>query len=125
MKTNTGGKILIVDDEPDICFLLSKIIATRNLDTGYAHSLAAASSAITANNPSVIFLDNSLPDGKGIEFIPFIKATCPSARVVMVTANDSVDERKAAIGQGADIFLGKPITRELINATLDSLLSKV
>ena len=79
-------KVLNVDDEPDICFLFDKILRKRNLTTGYANNLAEATSCLKADPPSLIFLDNSLPDGQGVDFIPYLKAHYPGTRVVMVTA---------------------------------------
>ena len=66
-------KVLIVDDEPDICFLFSRILRGRNLQSGYASNLAEATSSIREDPPSLVFLDNSLPDGQGVDFIPYLK----------------------------------------------------
>lgn len=113
--------VLIVDDEPDICFLFEKILHKRNLQTGFANSLADAVCLIEKRRPYLIFLDNSLPDGKGIDFIPYLKARYPYTKVVMLTANDSPDDQRAAYLKGADDFLGKPLSLERINLTLDKM----
>jgi DNA-binding response OmpR family regulator len=122
MKERGQTRVLIVDDEPDICFLLTTIFRRRNLDTRYAHSLADATHELEKRRPTVVFLDNSLPDGRGMEFLPYLKSKFPRIKVVMVTANDSVADKISAIKNGADIFLGKPLTREIINSTLDKIL---
>jgi CheY-like chemotaxis protein len=111
--------VLVVDDEPDICFLFDRILRKRNLQTGFARNLADATALIEKKNPHLIFLDNSLPDGRGVDFIPYLKARFPLIRVVVVTANDSPDDRDAAYLKGADDFLGKPLSLERINFTLD------
>jgi two-component system OmpR family response regulator len=121
MRRTGQTKVLIVDDEPDICFLFGRILHKRNLKTGYARNLAEATSFLEADPPSLIFLDNSLPDGQGIDFIPYLKKNYPSTRIVMVTANDSAIDQKRAFQQGADEFLGKPLSLELINRTLDKI----
>jgi DNA-binding response OmpR family regulator len=121
MHDEEQSKVLIVDDEPDVCYLFDRILLKRNLKTGYAYNLAEATLSIQAEPPSMIFLDNNLPDGRGIDFIPYLKMQCPGIQVVMVTANDSVSDRKRAFQQGADDFLGKPLSLELINRTLDRL----
>jgi two-component system, OmpR family, response regulator len=114
-------KVLIVDDEPDICFLFGRILHKRNLKTGYANNLAEATSSINADPPFLIFLDNSLPDGQGVDFIPYLKKNYPSTRVIMVTANDSASDKKNAFLQGADDFLGKPLSIDQIYRTLDEI----
>lgn len=115
------SKVLIVDDEADICFLFGRILGRRNLNTGFASNLAEAIQSIRDEPPSVIFLDNCLPDGLGMDFIPFIKQNYPHTLVVMITANDSIFDKKKAIRQGADDFLGKPLSVKLINGTLDRM----
>jgi two-component system OmpR family response regulator len=115
------SKVLIVDDEADIRFLFGKILLKRNLKTGYAKDLAEAYISIQADPPYLIFLDNSLPDGLGIDFIPFLKKNYPRTRIVMVTANDSLAEKYKALQQGADEFLGKPLSLDLIYRTLDKI----
>jgi two-component system OmpR family response regulator len=114
-------KVLIVDDEPDIWFLFGRILQKRNLETEYAKNLAEARKSIQADPPSLIFLDNSLPDGQGIDLIPYLKTHYPGTRVVIVTANDSAIDKKRAFQQGADEFLGKPLSLELINRALDHM----
>ena len=121
MRKREQKKVLIVDYELDICYLFSRILLKRNLETGYAHNLAEAYQSIQAEPPSLIFLDNSLPDGQGVDFIPYLKKHYPGTRVVMVTANDSPMDRKRAFQQGADDFFGKPLSLELINHTLDKI----
>jgi DNA-binding NtrC family response regulator len=111
--------VLIVDDEPDICFLFERILTKRNLRAGFAGNLAQAANLVKKSKPCLIFLDNSLPDGNGIDFIPYFKTHAPETRIVMVTANDSPEDQVAAYRKGADEFLGKPLNLERINSALD------
>ncbi|HVY76051.1 MAG TPA: response regulator [Puia sp.] len=115
--------ILIVDDEPDICFLFERILRKRNIQTRFANNLAEAATLVEKKQTRLIFLDNNLPDGKGIDFIPYLKELYPSAKVVMITANDTPEDEYAAYRQGADEFLGKPLNLESINRTLDKMAS--
>jgi DNA-binding response OmpR family regulator len=77
--------------------------------------------SIRSEPPAIVFLDNCLPDGPGVEFIPYLKQHYPTTRVIMVTANDSASDKKRAFQLGADDFLGKPLSLELINRTLDKI----
>lgn len=112
-------KVLIVDDEADICFLFNNILRKRNLKAVNAKNLAEALASFEADPPSLVFMDNYLPDGQGIDFIPYIKQYYPFTKVVMITANDSLTDRFRAFQQGADAFLGKPLSLKLIHAELD------
>ena len=113
---------LIVDDEPDVCYLLSAILKNRNLRTNFVNSISEAKRALREGTPSLIFLDNHLPDGYGLDFIEEIKKEHPLAKIIMITAFDAHDDRENAYSEGVDYFIGKPFTREVIFQTLETLL---
>jgi two-component system, OmpR family, response regulator len=123
MGVQRPQKVLVVDDEPDICYLFNRILRGKNLKTGYAHNLAEAGTSVREDPPALIFLDNCLPDGLGMDFIPYLKKNFPQTRVIMVTANDGPADRKMAFQRGADDCWGKPLSLDLINQVLDSLSS--
>jgi DNA-binding response OmpR family regulator len=116
-------KVLIVDDELDICYLLSGILKQRNFCTGFVNSLADAVSALRKEAPSLLVLDNHLPDGFGLDFIPFVKQNYPEVKVIMITAHDGASERKQAADGGVDLFIAKPLNRKMINDAIDKLYS--
>jgi len=114
-------KVLIIDDEPDICFLLKNILEKKGLDVQYVNRLADAKHALQSRETSLVFLDNHLPDGLGIDFLNYLKLHYPNLKIIMVTAHDSPEDRKKAVQRGVDIFLGKPFTRESINIAVDKM----
>ena len=114
-------KALIIDDETDICYLLSRLLKQKNLDTAFVNTLSDADKALKRDQPGIIFLDNHLPDGLGINYIPYIKSNYPEAKVVMITAHDSADDREKAIKNGADFFIGKPFTSDIIYKAVDEV----
>lgn len=105
-------KALIIDDEPDSCLLLSRLLKNKNVDTVFVNSLAEADSVKV--DPEIIFLDNHLPDGLGINYISTIKGKFPKAKVVMITAHDIPEDREQALKNGADLFIGKPFSKSII-----------
>ena len=115
-------KALIVDDEADIRFLLSNILKQKNIQTSFAGSLAEADKMLQSspNFFYYIFLDNHLPDGLGINHIKHWKEKFPFIHVIMITAHDSYEERKKASKDGADDFISKPFSKEII---LNSIVS--
>lgn len=112
-------KVLIIDDELDICYLLSGILRQKDLKTSYVNTLSEAVVALETDTPALLFLDNHLPDGLGLDFIKHIKNNYPPVKIVMITAHDSAAERNRAFIEGVDVFISKPFTRELINSTID------
>jgi DNA-binding NtrC family response regulator len=114
---NKGMKkrALIVDDEADICYLLSSILKQKNIQTVFAGSVAEADRMLQSSDLFYyVFLDNHLPDGLGINQIKRWKERFPFIHVIMITAHDSYEERKKASKDGADDFISKPFSKEII-----------
>ena len=108
-------RALIVDDEIDICYLLSHILRQKDIQTSVAGSLAEADKMLQSANPFYfVFLDNHLPDGLGINQIKRWKDKFPSVHFIMITAHDSNEERRKAKADGADSMIGKPFSRDVI-----------
>jgi two-component system response regulator RegA len=125
MRTALEKKIkaLIVDDEQDVCFLLGSILEHKNLHAGFVNSLTDAKRVLESEKPAIIFLDNHLPDGFGISFIRDIREKHPQARIIMITAQDSLHDKQTAMNNGADHFIGKPFTRDIIHQALENFLN--
>jgi len=108
-------RALIVDDETDICYLLSNILKQKNIQTTFASSLAEADRMLQSSDFFYyVFLDNHLPDGLGINQIKRWKEKFPYTHLIMITAHDSYEERKKASNDGADDFISKPFSKEII-----------
>lgn len=120
---NTIVNALIIDDEIDICYLLSSILKKNNFKTTFVNKINDAVFSLKGNMPSIVFLDNHLPDGKGIDFIEYIKINCPHTKIVMISAHDSFLEKQKAIQNGADLFLSKPFSTAIINKAISSLFN--
>ena len=114
-------KALIVDDESDICYLLSSILKQKNVHASFAGSLSEADKALQGTTPPIIFLDNHLPDGLGINYVHKLKEKFPATKVVMITAHDNMSDREKAYTEGVDYFIGKPFSKETIFKTIDQL----
>ena len=113
---------LIVEDETDICFLLTGILRKKNLHSSCVNNIHEARDMLATRHPSILFLDNHLPDGYGVDFIQHIKRSHPLIRIVMITADDTLANKNKALNAGADFFIGKPFTRDTINKTIDTVM---
>ena len=117
-------KALIVDDEEDICFLLSTILRQKDIQSEFAGSLAEAAKSLERDTDySLIFLDNHLPDGFGIAYIDQIKKKFPSAHLIIITAHVTTAERELAEMSGAELFISKPFSKETILKTIDNFFN--
>ncbi|MFT3910020.1 MAG: response regulator [Ferruginibacter sp.] len=114
--------ILIIEDEGDVCFLLNVILKEKQINLEHVNTLSQAKVFLSEKVPSLVFLDNSLPDGRGTDFIEYIKSNYPSVKIIMITAYHSAAERERAIKHGADMFLEKPFTRNQVYNAVHELL---
>jgi DNA-binding NtrC family response regulator len=112
---------MIIDDDVDLGRLLTAILETRKIYTMTVHSLPEAEQYLTYLKPTVIFLDNSFPEGLGVNFIRHIKSTDKEIKIVMMTADatDWIEEK--ATDEGANYFLRKPLNAQTIHNVLDKL----
>ena len=118
-------KILIVDDEADICYFLSHNFKKRSFAATSTGTLSDMELKLQTEKPSILLLDNHLPDGLGIDSIAKIKNKYPELKIVMITAHDSPQDRSKAYSNGANYFLSKPFTITEVNRVIDGLIENV
>ena len=112
------SKILIVDDELDICILLSGILKSFGYETQHALGVADGYLMYLTEHHPIAFIDLTMPDGSGFTLVNKIKNIHPETRIVIISAHDSDNDRRLATEQGASYFIGKPLSRQLV---LDAL----
>lgn len=112
---------MIIDDDVDLGFLLTAILEERKIHTMAVHSLSEAEECLSYMKPTVIFLDNSFPDGLGINFIRNIKSADEDIKIVMMTADSANWIEEKARNEGISYFIRKPINKKTIGVALDQL----
>jgi two-component system, OmpR family, response regulator len=112
---------MIIDDDADLTSLLENILKDRKIHVLSVHSLQEAEDCLTYLKPTVIFLDNSFPDGLGVNFIRNIKSSDVEIKIIMMTADAALWIREKAIEEGINYFLRKPFSRKSIDVVLDKL----
>ncbi len=115
-------KVLIIEDEGDMCLLLNIMLTGKEMELDHVKSLASAEEYLQKEQPPVVILDNKLPDGFGIDFIGFIKTASPSTRIIMISGFDG-SAKDVALHNGADIFLEKPFTRNQLYDAIVQLMN--
>src|SRR6185436_4341229 len=111
--------ILIIDDEVSLCDLLATMLYTRNMNPVSANSLKQAAQILSEKKPFLVFLDNHLPDGLGIDFLVRIKSQYPDVQVVMITGEANEELQQAAIKEGCMGFLEKPFSYLKVSELLE------
>jgi two-component system, OmpR family, response regulator len=112
---------MIIDDDADLVCLLENILKDRKIHVLSVNTLQEAEDCLGYLKPTVIFLDNSFPDGLGVNFIRNIKSSDEEIKIIMMTADNALWIREKAIEEGINYFLRKPFSRKSIDTVLDKL----
>src|SRR6202050_4639710 len=101
--------ILIVDDEPDICELLSITLERMDLAPRVAGSIGAAQRLLKSERFDLCLTDMQLPDGDGLDLVKWIQQNSPSVPVAVITAHGNMETAVRALKVGAFDFVSKPL----------------
>ena len=104
--------ILIIDDEKDLCSLLSESLTQRNYNVLTANTKREAMACLKKKSPDLVLLDLKLPNGSGIKLLPRIKRINPETIVIVISAYGSEEARQMAKKGGAFSLINKPFTEE-------------
>lgn len=107
-------RILIIEDSALFAEILETFLVSKQCETKISSSLQAAKDHLMISSFDFILLDNQLPDGNGIDILPFIKSLSCKVPVMMITAEDNQALMSVAFKKGVDDFLVKPISVELL-----------
>ena len=114
-------KVLIVEDEPILAELNAEFIQrdTKVEVIGIAATLEEAKVMVEKLKPTLILLDNYLPDGKGIELFEYIINNNLDCYVIFITAASDMDTCSKAIRFGAFDYLIKPVSYQRLKHSLE------
>lgn len=112
---------MIIDDDADLGALLASILEARKIHVLTVKTLTEAEEYLAYLKPTVIFLDNSFPEGLGVNFIRTIKSADEEIKIIMMTADSAAWIEEKASDEGVNYFLKKPFSTILINNVLDGL----
>jgi DNA-binding response OmpR family regulator len=106
--------IAIIDDEMDIGYLLKSNLGSEPYDVFCFQDLKSGVQALPEIKPQFLFLDINFPDGCGLDYIGTIKSTIPECIIIVISAHDELTQMNTAKNAGANDFIPKPFTKDLI-----------
>jgi two-component system response regulator PilR (NtrC family) len=101
--------VLVVDDEPDLCELLSITLERMDLSPRTANTMAAAQRMLKGERFDLCLTDMQLPDGDGLDLVKWIQQNSPSVPVAVITAHGNMETAVRALKVGAFDFVSKPL----------------
>ncbi|MFH0840233.1 MAG: response regulator [Candidatus Omnitrophota bacterium] len=102
-------RILLVDDEWDVCDFMMRFFAERNFQVFTATSGSDAILMAERDKPHIVLLDIRMKDISGIEVLKKIRRISKDPKVVMVTCVSDLDAMKEAKSLGATAYITKPL----------------
>lgn len=113
------NRILVVDDEIEICLLVTRYLNKMGFDASYALSISEALTKISMTAFDLLFVDLNLADGSGYDLIHTLRESNVPSKIIIISAYDG--ERQKALQKGAALFMAKPFTKKSISDSLEKL----
>jgi two-component system response regulator PilR (NtrC family) len=117
------GRVLVVDDEPDIRELLELTVIKMGLAVVSAGTIAEAKEHLKSERFDLCLTDMRLPDGEGLELVRHISGLPADLPVAVITAHGSTENAVAALKAGAFDYVSKPVGLEQLRSLVKSALS--
>jgi DNA-binding NtrC family response regulator len=103
-------KIVIIDDEEDLCHLMKTYFLELNHDVFLANTLGSGLSLMSEVSPDVLFIDNNLPDGLGWEKMSFLLENYPGCKINLISAYEYLPPDLKDKNNSAVKILEKPLS---------------
>jgi DNA-binding response OmpR family regulator len=117
------GKILVVDDEPEVRRLMEHFLTERGYEVRIAENGRLGLAALDTFTPDVVLLDMHMPEMDGLETLQRLASRAPSLPVIMVTVNDDVETTSRLLQLGAADYVPKPFNLEYLEQAINIQLS--
>ena len=118
------SRVLVVDDEENISFLLDSALRHFGHDVKVASTGRDALKEIDAFAPDVMLLDVMLPDLDGFEIVRRMRLDGKKVPVLFLTARDAVDDKVRGLTLGGDDYVTKPFSLEEVMARIQVILRR-
>ncbi len=119
--------ILIVDDDPQVHKIISKMLPVEAYSVRSAYSASEALDTIKRAKPELVILDIMMPKVSGLEVCNQIRAN-PDTKNIMIlilSAKDAQDDRLDGLAHGADEYIAKPFHMKHLIRKIEHMLAKI
>jgi DNA-binding response OmpR family regulator len=117
------GKILVVDDDPEVRMTTRDFLASKGYTVTVAAGGREALGLVEAVNPDVVLLDVAMPDMDGMETLRRLVAAWPTLPVIMITANADIEITSKVLQMGAADYVPKPFDLDYLDQAVSIQLS--
>ena len=124
MATDSNISVLIIDDEADMCEMLSHVLNQAGFITYAAHDGNTGLEIFNKELPSVVILDLRMPGMNGMDVLKQIKHTGSETPVIIITAHGQIQSAVEAVKHGAYNYFNKPFDNEEVVLTVKKALEE-
>jgi DNA-binding response OmpR family regulator len=103
-----------------MCLLINLLLDGEGMEIDHVQTITDAVEFFQQQPPSMVLLDNRLPDGFGLDFIGFIKENYPATKIIMISGIDA-SAKDVAMEIGADLFLEKPFNKAQLCEAIEKM----
>ena len=120
-------KILVIDDEPQVCQLLRDILEQHGYVVTACHSTDEAFEKLRNGPPDLVILDLRLPTIGGLEFCRQLKSDPKTQKIpiIMVTVQDTETDKVIGLEAGADDYITKPFGQREMLARIKAIFRRI
>jgi DNA-binding response OmpR family regulator len=123
MAETTAGRVLVVEDEPDLARLVSDYLQNANFGVQVISDGLEAVQAVRDFSPGVVVLDIGLPGLDGFEILRQLR-NFSDCHVLLLTARDDEVDKIVGLSLGADDYVTKPFSPRELVSRIQALLSR-
>ena len=117
------GKILVVDDDPEVRMATRDFLSSKGYEVAVAEGGREALRLLAASPVDVVLLDVAMPDMDGLETLKRIVSAHPNVPVIMVTGNADIEITSKVLQLGAADYVPKPFDLDYLNQAIRIQLS--
>ena len=117
-------KILVIEDEKELSASIVEFLQSENFSCEPVYDYESAEEKIFLYEYDCVLLDITLPGGNGLELLKELKKLRRTEGVIIISAKNSIDDRVAGLGFGADDYLSKPFHLAELGARVKALIRR-
>lgn len=115
-------RILVIDDEKDMCVFLEQVLSDEGYEVLTALSVEKGMMAVSSSRPDIVLIDKNMPAMNGIEALARIKDIDRNAVVIVMTGYGSMESVRRAMELGAFDYITKPFDLDSVKAVIKNSL---
>ncbi|MEK6791630.1 MAG: response regulator [Deltaproteobacteria bacterium] len=113
---NEKTRILVIDNEKDVCAFLENVLGEEGYEVATALSVEKGIEIASSNRPDIVLIDKNMPDENGIDGLARIKDVARDVVVIVMTGYGSMESARLAMELGAFDYITKPFDLDFVKA---------